>query len=524
MTNRIAAGDGLAQHGRCGRFVAAAFVEGQRDIAVAAVQRIVATRAIDKVAVAAAVEQEDGLFFSGQAQADLLFEDIAEERDFLAAPLGEHIDQPHLGHRQVGHAMGQAGQLVVAADAGVVQRFQRGRRRAEDAVGPGKLGPLDGGVAAVVAGDGVLLVAGFVLLIDDDQAELRQRGKDGRAGADDHIGQSFADLLPLGVALRGREATVHHGDPRETAAEPLDGLGGQGDFGQQDDGAFAGGDGPLDRADIDLRFAAVGDAVEQRDAEGLRVDAADDLVEGLALVVVEDHFVFVQPELFGHDRRRMQDLAADELDDAAAGEILERGILTGGTVEQFFLAEGQRFLRRTACGQQRDDRFLFCTVEGGEDFRILFGEIDQNLGRAADILFDGAGDHRGQDLAERADIILADPLGQLEELFIEQRLGIREFFDGLELEAAALGGLFGIEHGNAETLHLFVALAEGHEHPSARLDGADRRRHGVIEQRIGAGIQGHADDGATVGSLRPAFRQTEFWRSRGTLALLTIEY
>ena len=121
-------------------------------------------------------------------------------------------------------------------------------------------------------------------------------------------------------------------------------------------------------------------------------------------------------------------------------------------------------------------------MESGEDFRILFGKIDPDLGGAADILFDGARDHRGQDLAERANIVIADPLGQLEELLIEQRFGIREFLDGLELEAAALDGLLGVEHGNAETLHGLVALAEGNEHPPSRFDIADRGRHGVIEQ------------------------------------------
>jgi hypothetical protein len=94
---------------------------------------------------------------------------------------------------------------------------------------PSKCGAQHGDVAAVVAGDLVLLVGVLVLLIDEDQPEVRQRGEDGGARADDDAGDALADAVPFVEAFALGEVRVEDGDlfldAGEAGAETADGLG-----------------------------------------------------------------------------------------------------------------------------------------------------------------------------------------------------------------------------------------------------------------------------------------------------------
>ena len=79
-----------------------------------------------------------------------------------------------------------------------------------------------------------------------------------------------ADVLPLVVALAGREMAVQHGDadflPDEARAEMLDRLRRERDFRHEDERAFSRARAPGDGLQIDLGLAAAGDAVEQHHA------------------------------------------------------------------------------------------------------------------------------------------------------------------------------------------------------------------------------------------------------------------
>ena len=55
-------------------------------------------------------------------------------------------------------------------------------------MGVAELGAFDCDVSAVVSRGGVLFVAWLVLFIDDDEAEVGQRGEDGGACADNDVG------------------------------------------------------------------------------------------------------------------------------------------------------------------------------------------------------------------------------------------------------------------------------------------------------------------------------------------------
>ena len=74
-----------------------------------------------------------------------------------------------------------------------------------------------GDVARVVAGIGLLLVRGVVLLVDDDQAQAGHRRKHRRARADADARLAAAQPLPLVAALALAEGRVEDRDP---VAEP----------------------------------------------------------------------------------------------------------------------------------------------------------------------------------------------------------------------------------------------------------------------------------------------------------------
>jgi hypothetical protein len=97
-------------------------------------------------------------------------------------------DDADLGHR-AGDAGGELPERGAGRRRGLGVRvppgFERGGGRAEDDVGAvRRLGPLDGDVAGVVAGELVLLVGRVVLLVDDDEGGAVDGGEDGGARAD----------------------------------------------------------------------------------------------------------------------------------------------------------------------------------------------------------------------------------------------------------------------------------------------------------------------------------------------------
>jgi hypothetical protein len=111
-----------------------------------------------------------------------------------------------------------------------------------------------------------------MFLIDDDQTEGFQRGEDGAAGSDDDAGAAAGDAVPFIVAFAVGEVTVEDGDAgREggkPAAEAFDGLRGQGDFGDEDEGGAAAIDGMAHALQIHFCFAATGHAEEEERAAG----------------------------------------------------------------------------------------------------------------------------------------------------------------------------------------------------------------------------------------------------------------
>ena len=112
----------------------------------------------------------------------------------------------------------------------------------------------------------LLLVAGLVLLVDDDEAEVLEGQEDGGTGAkDDVVGMGGELLLPdlhtLGIAVLG---VVDAQAVAEDAAQAVHHLNGQGDLGQQVEHLTVLLQFALYEVDVDFRLAAGGHAVKQR--------------------------------------------------------------------------------------------------------------------------------------------------------------------------------------------------------------------------------------------------------------------
>ena len=182
----------------------------------------------------------------------------------LAAQVGNADLGQHGVSRALGHLDARPSGAVIRSTAAVVEGLGRGRGGAQHeraAVAPRHLGRH---LARVVARTGPLLVAGLVLLVNDDEAQVAKRAKERRTCADDHAGRTAGNHIPLVQALAGRKPRMEHGDRLAKArTEAADGLGRQRNLGHQHAGRATGCEHALDGGEVNLGFAGAGDAVDQ---------------------------------------------------------------------------------------------------------------------------------------------------------------------------------------------------------------------------------------------------------------------
>ena len=124
-----------------------------------------------------------------------------------------------------------------------------------------------------------------MFFIHHHQPQAGQGGKDRGAGPHHNIHFSHHDAAPLIHPKGLGQAAVEQGDPGAEA--PLKGLGhgvGQGDLGQQDQDLASPGQGMGGGAQINLGFAAGGDAVQEKRRKTRLRQSLDDGRQGLFLV------------------------------------------------------------------------------------------------------------------------------------------------------------------------------------------------------------------------------------------------
>ena len=199
-----------------------------------------------------------------------------------------------------------------------------GGRGAVDDGRPGGAGPPGGDLARVVARGGVLLVRGVVLLVDHHEPEPGDGREDRAAGPEHDVGLSLAHAPVLLGALGPRHGRVPHAHPL-AQARPQSGqeLGREGDLGHEHDRAAPGRPRLGDRAQVHLRLARAGDAVQQeRPALAQR---ADDRLEGLRLVGGERRGLVARGRVAAHRLQGARGRRAGlEGDHAVGGHAAQR--------------------------------------------------------------------------------------------------------------------------------------------------------------------------------------------------------
>ena len=128
-----------------------------------------------------------------------------------AAKFLAQVYDANVGERTIGDARFQLEQLVLAV-ARVVVALEGRSGGAEHHDGVFEMRAVDGCVATVIPRRFFLLVAGLVLLIHDDQAEVFERRENRGARADHYARFPAADAPPFARALHIRQAAVQSGD------------------------------------------------------------------------------------------------------------------------------------------------------------------------------------------------------------------------------------------------------------------------------------------------------------------------
>ena len=208
----------------------------------------------------------------------------------LAAQIGNANRRQHGVPRALGHLDARPDGAAVRAAAAAVEGLSRGRGGTQHERTPIAPRHLGSHLARMVARAGTLLVAGLVLLIDDDKAQVVERTKERRAGADDHAGRTAGDHIPLVQTLARRKTRMEHSDRLPKArAKTADGLGRQRDLGHEHAGRTAGRQHALNRRKVNLGFTGTGDAIDEHHITVGVQACALNLREGLPLTDGECH-------------------------------------------------------------------------------------------------------------------------------------------------------------------------------------------------------------------------------------------
>jgi hypothetical protein len=177
------------------------------------------------------------------------------------------VEQAHTRHGALADALRQ-GQPPVATVQRTLPAFQRRRGRTQDHRHLLQVAAVHGQVARGVARAFLLLEAGVVFLVDDHQAQARQRRKHRQPRAQHQVGAAQVRQQPVVQALRRRQAAVQadQAAARKALCEARFELRREVDLGHQHQHLAAGVQRALRGLQVDLGLAAAGDAVQQRGA------------------------------------------------------------------------------------------------------------------------------------------------------------------------------------------------------------------------------------------------------------------
>ena len=331
-------------------------------------------------------------------------------------------------------------------------------------------------------------VGQLLLLVDDEEPQLRHGREHGAPRPDDDVHEPVPYPAPLVEALGLSERAVQDGDRvPEMEAEGRDELRSQSYLGDEGYRPAALLDGAGDEADIDGGLAGAGHAAKQRGAR-LPVHEGGYALVGAALVLRQlvhgagRALGIGGPAVGGYLHELDEPLSFKALEALARGagevcEFLRRGLAElGEKPEQLGLRRG---LFRLLLSLR--ERLLGRDGEPGELRRPVAGKAPH-----------ARREHGAHGLVERAEEAGFHPLGELEEALLNERLPVLDGADLLEALRLTLSD------GEDEALGLPVAARErdfyAHSGLRPRLESGG---NGIVVELVdgeGRGIYGDRSD------------------------------
>ena len=233
-------------------------MHGERDGAAGALPHLAAVGTLEKRRVAPAVEQEQRLL-PPRGRRDRSRRRAPRTRRSLRcpAPSAPPADPRSPPAAAAGSRCARGAAAAGAARRTVAMVSSDGRGAAQHQRRALEPGAHRRDVAGEIARRLAVLVAGLVLLVHHDDAEILHRSEDRRARADGHPPLAPAQQPPgVGPLAVGERAVQHRDLVAERAAEPAHRLGREADLGHQHDRAAAPGQRALHRLEVDQRLAA----------------------------------------------------------------------------------------------------------------------------------------------------------------------------------------------------------------------------------------------------------------------------
>ena len=360
-----------------------------------------------------------------------------------------------------------------------------------------------------------------MFFVDDDQSGIGQRREHGRARANHDIHRAGANAVPLVVALAVGQPTVldGHGGTKAGAKERRH-LRREGNFRHQHQHAAPAPPDRIGQPQIHLGLAAAGHTVDQRHPKSLRGRQrqqllhrhlllvgqrparaaliwrvrADGVLEGIAVDTLGTHGDVAQ-------RRQSRDSCGG---DATLCEFRRRPAVRR-TLQQhqglLLLATQGRAIGQvivTGATRMRDQPIDRIKAGGGERHYANGLEAVHPVGQAVRWQ---RGRQRG---AGSGEVVLRDPLGELDDVWGDEGIGIEHLDDVLHLEGDIDGP--DVPHDDASQL----ARPQWHNHARAR-HGHDLVGRDAISEEAERGHR-HRDGDETVAHVVPTRRPGE-WRA-----------
>src|SRR4051812_616698 len=246
--------------------------------------------ALDERGVAATIEEKDALLTARHRLDNCIVQGLAYYGAVIDTALRHggvingclaQINDVYARQFAAANAIGQRQQRVFAGHR-VRPGLERRRGAAKDRDGTLCFGPNYRHLSRVIPRCFTLLVAGLVLFVDDDGAEILEWSEDSRSGSDDDPLVASFEREPGVVAFTLTQRRVKDSDPvAKGGAEAIDGLRGECYLGDQNDGGLASlVDDPPQQLDVDEGLTAAGYSVQQENGARVRVRH---LVDGVLL-------------------------------------------------------------------------------------------------------------------------------------------------------------------------------------------------------------------------------------------------